>query len=224
MKQGLFSDLTILWADDDPLLPRYAARMLGDAVGRLVTAADGEEAEDRFYECEPDIVLLDVDMPRQNGIRVAESIREKDPLVPIVMITGQDDKETMHQSLRCRIDDYLLKPVDPEALFRVLTRCAKRLDKVGGEYVFPDGSLYDPGTKVVLRNKQAVPLSRNEALFLELLIRNRDRIVPVADIHWELWAGEPVSESALKSVIARLRSKVGKKSIVNHSGVGYSLS
>lgn len=219
-----FLDMTLLWADDDPSLPRYASRVLEGRVGRLITAADGEEAVDLFYEERPHMVLLDVEMPVLDGIGAAEAIRREDPEVAIVMVTGKNDRETMRKSIRSRIDDYLFKPVREEELLDVLERCARRrVPELPDEFRFANGAVYDTQVKALFREKQVVSLTKSEARLLELLIRKKGNVLLAQEIYWELWNGEPVSESAFKSLLSRLRAKVGKEELVNHPGIGYSL-
>lgn len=82
---------------------------------------------------------------------------------------------------------------------------------------------YDAHTQQLTIDNQVVKLPRKEGMLLEMLIRHKGRIVTTEEIYWHLWGEDEVSESAFKSVLSRLRSKVGKSTIRSHSGVGYSI-
>lgn len=122
--------LKILWVDDDPAMPRYAKRLLENVCKELIIAASGYEALDLFEAHLPDIVLMDVQMPDMTGLEVVEEIRKKDMTTPIIMVTGQGDKETLLKSVKLMIEDYIIKPPQPKDVLSALDRCVERLSHI----------------------------------------------------------------------------------------------
>lgn len=222
---GKLSQLTILWADDDPAMPRFAERLLGKVCKKLLLARSGLEAVECFIDNAPDIILMDVHMPEMTGLEAVAEIRERNLIAPIVMITGQGDNETILQSVKLMVEDYIIKPPTQKDVFNALNQCIGRLNQIRPvEYRFPNGVVCNTDTHELTLNGEAIKIPRKEALLLEILLHNQGRIVTTEEIYWHIWKDDEVSESAFKSVLSRLRKKIGKDSIQSHSGIGYSLS
>lgn len=224
INQEKLRQLKILWTDDDPAMPRYARRLLGDVCRELIVANSGFEALDLFDKHMPDIILMDVQMPDMTGLEVVEEIRKRDVMIPIIMVTGQEDKETLLKSVKLMIEDYIIKPPQVKDVMLALDRCVERLCSIRQlEISFQNGATYDTYAKQLKIGGQPLTLPRKERLLLEILIRNKGRIVTTEEIYWHLWRDDDVSEGAFKSVLSRLRSKIGKSSVRSHPGVGYSI-
>src|SRR5512137_2404443 len=109
---------TILIADDDPSALLLAEAALAGAGLMVHTAADGQEALARFVEVNPDIVILDVDMPKMNGIEACREIRALAGarLVPILMLTGRNDLPAISQAYAAGANDFATKGMNPRLL------------------------------------------------------------------------------------------------------------
>jgi diguanylate cyclase (GGDEF)-like protein len=106
--------------------------MIEDAGFEVFTANDGVEAMTAVFECNPDIIVLDYNMPRKDGLAVAEDLKNN-PLfahIPIIIVTGAGDKKTKMKGLGMGIDDYLIKPVDTEELIARIRMILKRNKQV----------------------------------------------------------------------------------------------
>jgi CheY-like chemotaxis protein len=109
------TQLKVLVADDDPIARRVVVGCLRSRF-QVLEARDGQEAVDRFREAQPDLVLLDVDMPRKTGVEAAEEIRGLvgDRYLPILLVSGMDEVSTMIEGLARGADDFLPKPFNPQ--------------------------------------------------------------------------------------------------------------
>ena len=113
--------ITLLVADDEPIVQAFIRRYVQERdlpVSALYEATNGREAIDLALSHAPDLILLDIRMPGINGLEAAAAILEKKPGARIVMVTAYDEFEYARSALRLGISDYLLKPLDPEALAR----------------------------------------------------------------------------------------------------------
>ncbi len=105
--------LTILLVDDSPMQIQYQELLLGDQGYQLLTAGDGEEAINMAEQMQPDVILMDIEMPRVNGIEAAERIRGN-PLtahIPIIMVSAQSDESSMENAFIGGCSDYVTKPM-----------------------------------------------------------------------------------------------------------------
>lgn len=130
--------ITLLVADDEPIVRAFVKRFVQERnlpVARILEASNGREAIAQALEHGPDLMLLDIRMPGVDGLEAAEAIMEQRPDSCIVMVTAYDEFEYARSALRCGVSDYLLKPLDPEALARHVTAAlaAKREKEGGGE-------------------------------------------------------------------------------------------
>jgi DNA-binding response OmpR family regulator len=172
----------------------------------------------------PDIILSDVDLPGMNGIEFVKKIREENKTIPIILLTAHTKIEYLMDSVKLHLVDYITKPLDIKKLTIALQESAQQiLDS--GEYLvkFINGSLYNMNKKIVSYQKHEYYLTLHESLFLELLLKNRHRTVSTIEILENIWEYDEGTEGALKSLLNKLRKKIGKESILNISGIGYRI-
>lgn len=114
--------LTILYAEDDIDTANLTTMVLGDYVGRLLVAKNGQEALNLFRLHKVDLVLTDILMPKMNGIELIDAIRHSSihPDVPVVITTAHTETKYLLDAIRLRVDGYILKPINIEELFHIL--------------------------------------------------------------------------------------------------------
>lgn len=114
--------LTILYAEDDIDTANLTTMVLGDYVGRLLVAKNGQEALNLFRLHKVDLVLTDILMPKMNGIELIDAIRHSSihPDVPVVITTAHTETKYLLDAIRLRVDGYILKPISIEELFHIL--------------------------------------------------------------------------------------------------------
>jgi len=119
-------DLTILYAEDDILARDEVVFSLEPYVKRVVTVGDGSEGVKKFEDISPDIVVTDIQMPKMNGIEMAQAIRKIDPEVPIVVTTAFNDSDYLLKAIDANITAYITKPLDLRQLIDKLAQIAGR--------------------------------------------------------------------------------------------------
>lgn len=222
----------ILLADDEAAV-RRAFKTLFESEGHSVRAAkDGEEALALFDEEKPDIVLLDVMMPKKNGIAACREIRERDKLVPVLFFTAAPDDAALVRAFGAGADDYIDKTKSPgEFLARVasaLRRTAAAESSRGAASVVSIGRTKVDFSRMVatLEDGEKTHLTKSEALTLSLLVSRRGKICSPSDISSALGGeGYETSGNTLAKLLSRLKARLGAGGnlIVNERGHGYML-
>jgi two-component system response regulator MprA len=221
--------MSILVVDDEPAVRESLRRALELEGYRVELATDGDEAIARLGHAEqPDAVILDILMPRLDGLEVCRRLRSSGNAVPVLMLTAQAEIDSRVAGLDAGADDYLPKPF---ALAELFARLRALLRRTGGESTdtlrFSDLEL-DPGTREVRRAGDLIELTRTEFSLLELFLRNPRQVLTRSIIFERVWGFDfgPTSNS-LDVYIGYLRRKTeaGGKPRLIHTvrGVGYAL-
>ena len=219
----------VLVVDDEPPMRTALTRALELGGFGVDLAANGDEGLSQASECGPDLIVLDVMMPRLDGIGVCRRLRERGDRTPVLMLTARDAVADRVEGLEAGADDYLVKPF---ALEELLARIRALLRRTGAPedeepLAFADLTL-DPVGCRVRRGDRELELTRTEYLLLELLLRNPGRVLTREVIFDRVWGYDfgPRSK-ALDVYIGYLRRKTeaGGEPRVIHTvrGFGYVL-
>ena len=231
---------TLLVVDDEPAVRRVLSMRLQLAGYRVVCAEDGEEALEKFAAEQPDLVVLDVMMPKLDGFAVCRRLRAESA-VPIVFLSSLDAIAEKVAGLDLGADDYLSKPFSPKELEARINRILRRVGRgtaaqdprepVTGLGVIRLGDLVvDTNRRQVTRGGERIALTYTEFSLLELLFREPGRVVPRAEILEQLWGYPPRRTADLRVVdvyVARLRGKLepdprNPELILTVRGTGYA--
>lgn len=221
--------MRILLVEDDELLAGVIAEFLTDNLHVVDIVFDGEIAWEQIQALKYDLILLDVMLPKLDGIHLCQRLRAYNYSVPILMITALDTSTDKVTGLDAGADDYMVKPLDlPELLARI-----RALGRRGGTPVSPIlkwGELkLDPALYEVTYSDQSLRLTPKEYKLLELLLRSGRRVLSRGVIIEHIWSlQEPPEEGTVKTHIKSLRKKlkvVGAPDdfIETAHGLGYRL-
>lgn len=221
----------ILVVDDDRAVRESLRRSLSFNGYAVVLATDGVEALEAISADRPDAVILDVMMPRLDGLEVCRHLRSTGDDLPILVLTARDSVSERVSGLDAGADDYLPKPFALEELLARMRALLRRtIPDVSSEAVpmsFTDLTL-DPLTREVTRGERHISLTRTEFALLEMLIANPRRVLTRSRILEEVWGFDfPTSGNALEVYIGYLRRKTeaeGESRLIHTvRGVGYVL-
>jgi two-component system KDP operon response regulator KdpE len=221
--------MKILVADDDPQLVR-ALRITLTAHGYDVVAApDGAAAVALAAQSHPDIVLLDLGMPRLNGVQVIEALRGW-TAAPIIVVSGRTGSADKVEALDAGADDYVTKPFQVDELLARLRALSRRAGTGPEEPAVSFGDVtIDLAAKSVTRAGQRVHLTPTEWRMLEFLARNPGVLVTRQNLLKDIWASDQVSDSGyLRLYMSQLRKKLEvdpshPRHLLTESGMGYRL-
>jgi two-component system response regulator MprA len=221
----------ILVVDDDRAVRESLRRSLSFNGYSVELAQDGLEALSLISSNRPDALVLDVMMPRLDGLEVCRQLRSSGDDLPILVLTARDSVSERVAGLDAGADDYLPKPFALEELLaRMRALLRRRTVDDRSESValtFADLSL-DPVTREVIRGDRPISLTRTEFSLLEMLIANPRRVLTRSRILEEVWGFDfPTSGNALEVYVGYLRRKTeaeGEPRLIHTvRGVGYVL-
>ncbi len=220
----------ILVVDDDRAVRDSLRRSLQFNGYEVETAADGAEALARVPAVRPDAIVMDVMMPRLDGLEATRALRGAGNELPILVLTARDAVGDRVDGLDAGADDYLTKPFALEELLarlRALLRRATRADDEDSTLAFADLRL-DTATRDVHRGDRPLTLTRTEFALLELFLRRPRRVLERAFILEEVWGYDfPTTANSLEVYIGYLRRKTeadGEPRLLHTvRGVGYVL-
>ncbi|EAI0659268.1 response regulator transcription factor [Campylobacter jejuni] len=217
-------ELIILVVEDEVKARESMINILSERFSKVIGAQNGDEGLKKFKKFKPDLVITDIAMPIMDGLDMAREIKEISDDVPIVVLSAYSEKERLLCSIDIGIDKYLIKPVDIEELFKVLDYLigekieANMLVKISEEYQF------NKTKRTLIYSGEEIVLTKKELAFISLLLKQPGALVLHEDIKKNVWIGEHVSDTAVRTFIKRVRDKVGEDFIKNVPSLGYKIN
>lgn len=202
--------MNILIVDDDLELLEQLEKALKRKQYRIETAVNGEQALDKIFSISYDLVLLDIMLPRRDGLSVLKEIRQAGLNIPVLMLTARSDVEDKVKGLDYGADDYLSKPF---SMAELMARIRAILRRDGNrDPVLTAGSIeLDTVSRRVTRNGDPLSLTTKEFSILEFLLHNKGSVVSRFNMAEHVWGDEfdPFSMSNFIDVhIKNLRKKI----------------
>jgi two-component system KDP operon response regulator KdpE len=221
---------TVLVVDDEPQIVRALRINLSARGYKVITAHDGTAALKAVAETKPDVVVLDLGLPDLDGTEVIAGLRGW-TTVPIIVLSARGDSADKVQALDAGADDYVTKPFGMDELLARLRAAVRRSATSsvdGADAVVDTGSFrIDLAAKKVRRDGKEVHLTKTEWGVLELLVRNRGRLVAQKQLLHEVWGPTYETESHyLRVYLAQLRRKLEPepsrpRHLLTEPGMGY---
>jgi DNA-binding response OmpR family regulator len=206
----------ILVAEDDPAILSGVADLLTLEGCSVEAAADGERALELFRELAPDLVLLDVMMPKMNGYDVCRAIRRENPSVPVLMLTAKGEEVDRVVGLELGADDYIVKPFGMAELLARVHAALRRgaLSRTPSSGASPGrlrlgGALVDFGSMTGRRGDVSFTLTPKETALLRCLAENGGRVVSRETLLETIWGIDcEVTTRSIDQHMVRLRQKL----------------
>jgi DNA-binding response OmpR family regulator len=218
----------VLIVEDDDDIAQVLQRSLRLEGYDVRVAGDGVQALDDYHAYLPDLMILDLGLPRLDGIEVAKKLRDDGQDVPILMLTARDALESRVEGLDTGADDYLVKPFERQELLARLRALLRRRPPRGMAPLSVGDLTLNPDTHEVFRGERRVELTQREFELLEYLMRNERLVISRQRLLDEVWGYDPFSiTNTIEVFVSNLRRKLeaGGEPRLLHTvrGAGYVL-
>ena len=216
----------ILIVEDDTSISEELKNLLDNAGYKGVILKDFENSYEEIKRENPDLILLDINIPKLNGEMLLQKIR-KESNVSIIMVTSKNTETDEVLSLSYGANDYITKPYNPTILLLRINNLFKRIENKNDILTYNDLTV-DPKKGIIKSDKEELILTKNEMIIFTFLLANRGNIVTRDDLMTDLWNNDSyINDNALNVNISRLRTKLTdfgyEDAIETRKGQGYIL-
>ena len=198
----------VLVVEDDEAIAQVLQRSLRLEGYDVKLAGDGVSALDEAHSFLPDLIILDLGLPKLDGIEVAKRLRQSDD-VPILVLTARDAVEARVEGLDAGADDYLVKPFERQELLARLRALLRRRPPRGQAALSVGDLRLNPDTHEVMRSDRRIDLTQREFELLEYLMRNERIVISRQRLLDEVWGYDPFSmTNTIEVFVSNLRRKL----------------
>jgi two-component system, OmpR family, response regulator len=214
--------MRILLVEDDPMIGKAVSIALGDAAYAVDWVQDGATAGSVLQDGDHQAVLLDLGLPKRDGLEVLRRLRRDGSRIPVLVITARDTIEDRIQGLDLGADDYLVKPFDVKELLARLRAVIRRQGGQAAPMLSNGRVSLNPATGEARAGELEATLSARELALLQTLLLHPGRIFSRAELETHLYGwGQEVESNAIDFLIHGVRKKLGADAIKNVRGAGW---
>ena len=216
----------ILIVEDDTSISEELKNLLDNAGFNGVILKDFENSFEEIKKENPDLILLDINIPKLNGEMLLQKIR-KESNVPIIMVTSKNTEADEVLSMSYGADDYITKPYNPTILLLRINAIFKRMENKSDILAYNELEI-DPKKGIIKNEKEEIILTKNEMIIFTFLLANKGNIVTRDELMTDLWNNDSyINDNALNVNVSRLRTKLKdfgyEDAIETRKGQGYIL-
>ena len=217
--------MRVLLVEDDRMIGQAVEQALKEATYAVDWVRDGQTALDSARTQDYGIVLLDLGLPRKDGLEVLRLMRTKNQGVPVVIITARDALEDRVRGLDAGADDYVVKPFEMAELLARMRAVIRRKGGIAGPALTSGALSLDPVTREVTLNGEPSQLSAKEFSLLHALMIRPGAILSRSELEDRIYGwNEEVESNVVEFLIHALRKKLGSAAIKNVRGMGWMVS
>lgn len=216
----------IMIVEDDEVIKDELSELLKNSSYLVESVKKFEKAKEEIFKYNPDLILLDINIPYLNGELLLKEIR-KESSVPVIMVTSKSGEIDEALSITYGADDYITKPYNPTILLLRIQNIFKRMNQNNNALKYKDITV-DLNKSELKKDDKVLVLTKNEMIIFSYLLNNKEKIVSRDELMTYLWNNEEyINDNALTVNISRLRSKLsnfGYENIIEtRKGQGYIL-
>lgn len=217
--------MRILLVEDDPLLGDGIKKSLVHLGFTVDWMRDGVQGENALTSEEYAAVILDLGLPRKDGLALLQSVRNKGLRTPVLILTARDSKPDKLKGFGAGADDYIVKPLDMEELAARLRALIRRSAGRASARIRINQVEIDPDERLAWSDGKLVELSAKEFAVLELLVQNAGRVLTRAQLEQSVYGwGDNTDSNTIEVFIHHLRKKLGSNFIQTLRGIGYTVA
>lgn len=222
-------EYSVLFIEDEVAIRENYVRFLKTKYKEVYEAEDGEEAYKIYKEKKPQILIVDINIPKLNGIELLKRIRKTDQTTRVIILTAHADVHYLLSATELNLTKYLLKPVsrgDLKSALALAVESLKTFSVTSNKLIhLKENYLWNHETGELLCKDMIVSLTKTEKKLFTLLVSRIDYVFSYDEIIENLWGdyGDFSKVDSLKTLIKNLRKKLPKESVENVFGIGYKL-
>ena len=214
--------MRVLLVEDDLLLGKATRKGLETRGYTVDWIRDGVSAEAAIAAHEYEAILLDLGLPRQDGLTVLAKLRKRGSSVPVLVITARDEVSDKVGGLDLGADDFIVKPFDLDELAARIRASVRRANHRPTSHLVHGSLDVDPASRTVVMNGTTIPLTAHQFALLVQLLEARGQVLSKARLEESLYGwGEEIESNTVEVYIHHLRRKLGKDLIKTIHGAGY---
>jgi len=223
------SKIRVLLAEDEIALGMIIQESLESRDFKVTLCPDGQKAWEEYQRSKPDVLVLDVMMPKKDGFSLAEQIRKTDPYTPIIFLTSKSQTEDVVKGFRIGANDYVRKPFSMEEL---IVRIKAQLDRLRirqnqSDWIAVGNYSFHPTKQLLKFKEQDSTLTAREASLLQILVEHANEVTDRSLILTQIWGSDDFFNARSMDVfITKLRKKLQDDpqiQLLNVRGFGYKL-
>jgi DNA-binding response OmpR family regulator len=213
----ILKDKNALYIEDEQDVLTNISKLLKKFFNNFYTAGSAEEALEIFEDNKIDLLLVDIELPKMNGIDFIREIRKKAKTIPIVVISAYTKTDYLLQSIELNLDKYIVKPLTSRKIHTLLETLNRDFLE-DGSFELASGVIVNKLIGNITFDDKSLELTKKEIEFLEIL--HLKKLITYDELY-ALWRDDVPSDNAVRSFIKYLRKKVPEDFIKNRSGIGY---
>ncbi len=224
---SICKELDILYVEDDYEVRSQISKMLSIYFKSVTVAADGKDGLDKFNNSKFDVIFTDINMSVMDGISMIKEIRKTDVKIPIVIFSAYDNTEYFLQTIECGIDGYILKPFSFEEIKKIVEKVVFKLIELkesNAKIELINGFHWDKINTNLYQDDKEIQLTKKEKILFELLASSMHRVVSFDDIEIALFDDDYSDNKRVRSLLSRLRCRVGCDLMQSIYSQGYKLN
>ncbi|MFA9374983.1 MAG: response regulator transcription factor [Poseidonibacter sp.] len=206
--------LNLLYVEDDIDVRDNVVFFLKRFFTNIYTAGDGIQAYEIYKKEDIDLLLLDINVPKMNGITFAKKIRAENTKVPIVFLTAYSDKERLLEVIKIGVSSYIIKPFDIKELLSTIQSCINIVSeekKIINKVLLGENLIWEIDKKNLLFHNENIRLTNNEIMLIELFIKFKNKVFTPDEIIEELFPQSDIQANTITQMISRFKRKIIEK-------------
>lgn len=218
----------VLFVEDEEIIRENYTTYLKMLFKEVYEAKDGEIALKLYKEKKPDIMIIDIHLPKLNGIELLKKIRENDHSTKAIMLTAHTDKTFLLDAASLKLTKYLVKPISRKELKDALNESIEELNNYDilpiKKIKLKDNYIWNTELQELKNNSKLIELTSKEKKLLTILLSRKDKVFSYDEIFDYFWREEEsFTLNSLKNLVKRLRKKLPENTIINQFNEGYKI-
>jgi len=215
-------DKNVLYVENELNVLENISELLKNYFRELYTASDGKMGYELFLEHDIDLLLVDIELPKMNGIELINKIRQKNKNIHIIVISAYTKTDYLLDCIEYKIDKYIIKPLTSRKIKELLTKLNEEFKKTENHIITLDEEFsFDITSSQLICGTEIVSLTKKERELLTLFLENKNSLISFMTMECEIWPEQESSSGRIRSLISRLRTKLKHKFIETCSAEGY---